>query len=67
MATGRTPVTSAVRFTRAVATAPAVAFRKPESVPMVSELPTMKFVVEAVPFESIWNVEVADKTPPFAA
>ena len=36
-ATGRMPVTSDVRLMRAVATAPAVAFRKPDSDAMVRE------------------------------
>jgi hypothetical protein len=37
LATGRIPVTSLARLMRAVATLPAVAFRKPESDPIESE------------------------------
>jgi hypothetical protein len=47
--TPRIPVTSVVRFTSAVDTAPAVALRKPESVPMVSEFEATRLVDEAVP------------------
>jgi hypothetical protein len=47
------PVTSDARLMRAVARAPAVALRKPERVPRVSELVTIRLVVEAVPFGSI--------------
>jgi hypothetical protein len=48
-ATGRMPVTSDARFTRAVVTAPAVAFRKPDTLENVKELETTRLVVDAVP------------------
>jgi hypothetical protein len=64
---GRMPVTSDARLIRDVATAPATAFKKPESEPSVNELPTMRFVVEAMPLASIWKVEVAEREEPLAA
>jgi hypothetical protein len=47
--TPKTPVTSLARFTNAVDTTPAVALRKPESEPMVSEFEATRLVDEAVP------------------
>jgi hypothetical protein len=64
---GRMPVTSEARLMSAVETAPAVALRNPDRVPRVSELLTIRLEVDAVPFDNIWNVEVAERTLPFAA
>ena len=59
--TGRTPVTSLARLMRAVATAPAVAFRKPVTFEKVNEFDATRFVVEAVPLtaRAPLKVEVA--------
>jgi len=55
LATGRLPVTSDARFTRAVATAPAVALRNPESEPS-EKFDAKRFVDEAVVAKNLVDV-----------
>src|SRR3989344_1189132 len=63
--TGRTPVTSLARLTRAVATAPAVAFKNPESEP-IERFVVKRFVELAVVEKKLVVVAATAVTPPVA-
>lgn len=64
--TGRMPVTSEVRLTSAVATAPAVAFRNPESEP-IERFEVKRFVELAVVEKKEVVVAATAVTPPVAS
>ena len=63
--TGRIPVMSEARFTRAVVTAPAVAFKKPESEP-IERFEVKRFVELAVAEKKEVVVAATAFTPPVA-
>ncbi len=65
-ATERTPVTSEARFTSAVVTAPAVAFKNPESEP-IERFEVERFVELAVVAKKCVVVAATALTPPFAS
>ena len=64
-ATGRTPVISDVRLTRAVATAPAVAFKKPDNEP-IEKFDVDRFVELAVVAKRLVVVAAVAVKPPAA-
>ena len=66
LATERTPVTSLARFTNAVVTAPAVAFKIPESEP-IERLEVKRFVELAVVAKKFVVVAAIAFTPPVAS